>query len=110
MERLAVKAATTVAAKGRSKRLISTEDVDRELDVVDPETMATALQKWNRPIPLAWNHSTKAEDSVGHIDPESVQVVGGEVMAMARSTMTSGSPARHGGHSGPAGRVQLSLP
>ncbi len=86
---LSVKAVTTVTDQGTFEAVISTEDVDRELDVVDPEAMATALQKWNRPIPLAWNHSTKAEDILGHIDPESVQVVCGEVVASGQVDLDS---------------------
>ena len=43
--------------------------------------MVTALRKWNRPIPLAWHHSTAAADIFGHIDPATVRNVNGEVVA-----------------------------
>jgi HK97 family phage prohead protease len=66
---------------GEFQGVISTEAIDREKDVVSAAGMVTALRKWNRPVPLAWNHSTKAEDIFGTIDPNTVKAVYGEVVA-----------------------------
>jgi hypothetical protein len=63
--------------------VISTATVDREKDIVDPDGMVAALQKWTavgKKIPLAWNHSSAAEDQIGHIDPASAKNVNGEVV------------------------------
>jgi HK97 family phage prohead protease len=82
VQRLAVKAITsTVTDEGVFEAVISTESVDREKDVVAPVAMVRALRKWNRPIPLAWNHSAKAEDIFGHVDPSTVREIAGEVVA-----------------------------
>jgi HK97 family phage prohead protease len=82
VQHLAVKAITsTVTEEGVFEAVISTESVDRERDVVAPAGMVRALRKWNRPIPLAWNHSTKAEDIFGHVDPSTVREIAGEVVA-----------------------------
>ena len=85
MEHLLLKVAATAATdQGEFEAVISTAGVDREKDVVSPHGMARALQKWTttgKKIPLAWNHSTKAEDQIGHINPASARVVGGEVVA-----------------------------
>jgi uncharacterized protein len=81
VQRLAVKAITsTVTDEGVFEAVISTGSVDRERDVVAPVAMVRALRKWNRPIPLAWNHSTKAEDIFGHVDPSTVREIAGEVV------------------------------
>jgi HK97 family phage prohead protease len=82
---ITLKAATAVSTdEGVFEAVISTATVDREKDIVDTEAMVKALRKWNevgKLIPLAWNHSTKAEDIVGDIKPESVKSVGDEVVA-----------------------------
>jgi HK97 family phage prohead protease len=75
-----MKAVATVTDQGTFTAVISTESIDREKDVVSAEAMVTALQKWNRPIPLAWNHSTEAEDIIGHIDPQSAHEADREVV------------------------------
>jgi hypothetical protein len=70
-----VKAATTVTGdEGVFEAVISTESIDREKDIVIPEAMVKALHGWERPIPLAWNHSTKAEDIIGSLDGPSARV------------------------------------
>lgn len=82
MKHLTLKAAVTTATdQGLFEAVISTETVDREKDVVQAQAMVSALTKWNRPIPLAWNHSTSAADIIGHIDPASVKAENGEVVA-----------------------------
>jgi HK97 family phage prohead protease len=81
VEHLTLKAVTTTTDQGTFQAVISTEAVDREKDIVSATGMVNALRKWNRPIPLAWNHSTSAEDIFGHIDPQTVQAVNGEVIA-----------------------------
>jgi HK97 family phage prohead protease len=58
--------------------------VDREGDVVVASAMVKALRAWmstGKLVPLAWNHSTAAEDQVGHIDPATVVEVNAEVVA-----------------------------
>lgn len=80
-EEILLKAVVTTTDQGLFEAVISTEAVDREKDVVAADAMVKALSKWNRPIPLAWNHSTNAEDIFGTIDPASVKNVNGEVVA-----------------------------
>lgn len=82
MEALTLKAvAASTTDQGIFEAVISTQSVDREKDIVSADGMVAALRKWNRPIPLAWNHSTSAEDQIGYIDPQSVRAVDGEVVA-----------------------------
>lgn len=81
MEHLLLKAATTAADQGTFEAVISTVNVDREGDVVEPSAMVNALAKWARlgkRVPLAWNHT---EEVIGHIDPMSVRVEDDEVIA-----------------------------
>jgi HK97 family phage prohead protease len=82
VEHVLLKAVTTVNTdQGAFEAVISTESIDREKDIVSAAGMVTALRKWNRPIPLAWNHQTDAAAIFGHIDPATVQEVNGEVVA-----------------------------
>jgi HK97 family phage prohead protease len=83
MEHLTFKAVTTTTEQGEFEAVISTATVDRERDIVDPAGMVRALHKWTRTgklIPLAWHHSTAAEDQIGHVDPASAREVDGEVV------------------------------
>ena len=81
---ITLKAVTTVATdKGTFTAVISTESVDREKDIVDADAMVKALRAWTdvgKLIPLAWAHSTAAEDQIGHMKPESAKAVNGEVV------------------------------
>jgi len=87
---LTLKAVTTVSTdQGVFEAVISTEAVDREKDIVSAAGMVAALRKWNRPIPLAWNHRTDAADIFGHIDPQSVREVAGEVVAEGQVDLDS---------------------
>ena len=82
MQRMMLKAAVdTVTDQGLFSAVISTETIDREKDIVSADAMVSALGAWPRPIPLAWEHSTKAEDIFGHIEPMTVRNVDGEVVA-----------------------------
>src|SRR4051812_36209997 len=85
MQHMTLKAAVATATdQGLFDAVISTAAVDRERDVVAPAAMVDALRAWiptGKVIPLAWNHSSKAEDIIGHIDPESVREVDAEVVA-----------------------------
>ena len=91
MEHLLLKA--TVAAvdtdQGTFEAVISTSNADREKDVVSPAAMVAALHKWNRPLPLAWNHSTAAEDIFGTVDPRSAYEVDGEVIVKGQVDLSS---------------------
>jgi HK97 family phage prohead protease len=89
MEHATFKAVATTTDQGTFTAVISAEAVDREKDIVSAQGMVAALQKWNRPVPLAWNHSTEAEDIFGHIDPSSVHVEGGEVVASGEVDLES---------------------
>lgn len=81
MEHLTLKAvAAATTDEGLFQAVISTEAVDREKDIVSADAMVKALRKWNRAVPLAWNHSTVAEDIFGHIHPQTAQNVNGEVV------------------------------
>ena len=51
--------------------------------------MVDALQKWPRPIPLAWHHQTDAASIFGAIDPASVHEVNGEVVAKGHVDLES---------------------
>lgn len=88
-EHITLKAVVTTTDQGVFKAVISTESVDREKDVVSADAMVAALRKWNRPIPLAWNHGTKAEDIFGAVDPQSVENVKGEVVAQGQVDLES---------------------
>jgi hypothetical protein len=84
MEHLLLKATTTATDEGVFEAVISSAAIDREKDIVDPHGMVRALAKWagtGKNIPLAWNHSTRAADQIGHIDPSSARVAGDEVIA-----------------------------
>jgi HK97 family phage prohead protease len=81
MDRLLLKATVTTTDQGTFSAVISTAATDRENDVVIPAAMVDALQAWNRPVPLDWNHSSDPEDIVGHITPAAVKAVGDEVVA-----------------------------
>jgi HK97 family phage prohead protease len=85
VEHLTLKALTTVSTdEGTFEAVISTESVDREKDIVDAGAMVKALRAWigvGKLIPLAWEHSTAAEDIIGHIKPDTVKAVNGEVIA-----------------------------
>lgn len=82
---ITLKAVTTVGAdEGVFEAVISTESVDREKDIVAVNAMVKALTKWGdigKLIPLAWMHSSAAEDQIGHVKPDSVKAVAGEVVA-----------------------------
>jgi HK97 family phage prohead protease len=81
MDRLLLKATVTTTDEGTFSAVISTAAADRENDVVIPSAMVDALQAWNRPVALDWNHSSDPEDIVGHITPAAVKAVGDEVVA-----------------------------
>ena len=51
--------------------------------------MVTALKKWNRPVPLAWNHSTAAEDIIGSVEPMTAAVKDGEVVVQGQVDLDS---------------------
>lgn len=89
MEHILLKAVATTTDQGIFEAVISTESVDREKDIVSATGMVDALHKWNRPIPLAWNHSTKAEDIFGHLDPQSAKEVSSEVVATGQVDLES---------------------
>jgi HK97 family phage prohead protease len=84
MEHLTLKAATAVQTdEGTFSAVISTVAVDRHKDIVDPDGLVRALHKWvsvGKNIPLAWHHSTRPEDIIGHIDPSSARNDGGKVV------------------------------
>ena len=65
----ALKAVTTVGTEaGVFTAVISTGAVDRQKDIVDPDRMVKALQKWvevGKKIPLDWNHGEGAKDQIG---------------------------------------------
>jgi hypothetical protein len=81
-----LKATTTVGVeRGTFTAVISTGNVDRQKDIVDPDAMVKALQKWvqvGKKIPLDWNHGEGATDQIGHVDPASVKNVDGEVVVV----------------------------
>ena len=90
MERMIMKAATTIATdQGVFEAVISTESIDREQDIVSADAMVAALHKWNRPIPLSWNHGLKAADIFGHVDPQSARNTGGEVTVHGQVDLAS---------------------
>ncbi len=84
MEHLLLKAAVSAATdQGVFEAVVSTATIDRERDIVDPDGMVSALQKWTQTgknIPLAWNHSGEADKQIGYIDPASAKNVNGEVV------------------------------
>ena len=90
MEHLTLKAATTqVTDQGVFEAVISTETADREQDVVSADAMVTALKKWNRPVPLAWNHSSAAEDIIGSVEPMTAAAKDGEVVVQGQVDLES---------------------
>lgn len=89
MEHLLLKATTTVTDQGVFEAVISTVNIDREKDIVEPDGMVKALRGWNRPIPLAWHHSVKAEDIFGSVDGQSAHVINGEVAVTGQVDLDS---------------------
>jgi HK97 family phage prohead protease len=93
MEHLLLKATvttrTTSTDQGTFEAVISTQNADRERDIVSAPAMVTALQKWNRPIPLSWNHSTAAQDIFGSVDPQSAVEKDGEVLVKGQVDLES---------------------
>jgi HK97 family phage prohead protease len=80
MEHLLLKAATTATDEGVFEAVISTPTLDRDKDIVEPQAMVNALQKWatiGKLVPLAWAHT---EEIVGSVNPSSVRVENGEVI------------------------------
>ena len=87
MERMIMKAATTATTdQGVFEAVISTETIDRENDIVSADAMVAALHKWNRPIPLSWNHGLKAKDIFGHVDAQSARTPAGRSPSPGTST------------------------
>jgi hypothetical protein len=85
MQRMMLKTAVdAITDQGLFTAVISTEAIDREKDIVSADAIVSALGAWPRPIPLAWEHSTKAEDIFGHIEPMTVRNVDGEVVAQGQ--------------------------
>jgi len=85
-----LKAAThAVTDEGVFEAVISTASIDRELDIVEPAALVAALKKWNRPIPLAWNHSTEAEDIIGSIEPMTAREQNREVVVQGTVDLES---------------------
>lgn len=90
MEHLLLKATVAVDTdQGVFEAVISTQSVDRERDIVSPDGMVSALRKWNRPVPLAWNHSTDAKDIFGAIDAQTARVQDGEVIVKGQVDLES---------------------
>lgn len=89
MEHITLKAIATTTDLGTFEAVISTEAIDREKDIVSAPAMVAALTKWNRPIPLAWNHSTNAADIFGTVNPHTVKAVNGEVVASGQVDLDS---------------------
>jgi HK97 family phage prohead protease len=81
VEHITVKAVVVDTDEGTFSAVISSAAVDRERDIVMADAMVKALHGWERPIPLAWNHSTKAEDIIGALRGASARVEDGEVIA-----------------------------
>lgn len=78
----------TTTDRGLFRALVSTGAPDREGDVVMPGAFAETIKRWRasgKMLPLAWDHSTKAEDLIGIIDPRQMEetgdglIVGGKV-------------------------------
>lgn len=79
---LKIKATATATEQGVFTAVISSSSVDLEGDVVNPQAMVAAFEKWasvDRKIPLTWNHSGAPEDIIGNVDPSTARVVGNEV-------------------------------
>src|SRR6185295_14730320 len=89
-EHLMLKAATSVVTdEGVFTAVISTAAIDREKDIVEPAALVKALKKWNRPIPLQWNHSTAPEDLIGTIEPMTAREQGSEVIVQGTVDLQS---------------------
>lgn len=80
MQHMTLKAVATATDQGTFTAIISTENHDREGDVVSAPALVKALKAWSRPIPLTWNHSTDPGDVFGAIDPQSARVDGNAVV------------------------------
>ena len=90
MDQINFKATATVQTdQGVFEAVISTEAVDRENDIVHPDAMVAAIKAWKRPIPLAWQHSTKPEDIFGSIEPMTARTEGGEVIVQGQVDLES---------------------
>ena len=93
IEHLTFKAVTTTTTdQGVFEAVISTENVDREKDIVMAAAMVDAIRAWTttgKRLPLHWNHSSEPEDIVGHVDPATAHAVDGEVVASGWGTPTA---------------------
>jgi HK97 family phage prohead protease len=89
MEYLLLKAAVTTTDQGVFEAVISTGNIDRENDIVEPAGLVKALRQWNRPIPLTWHHSTRAEDIFGSVDGQSAKALDGEVAVTGQVDLES---------------------
>lgn len=80
MKHMTLKAVATTRDLGEFSAVISTEQPDREGDVVSADALVSALKSWNRPIPLTWHHGVDAVDVFGAIDPASARAKDAEVI------------------------------
>ena len=77
MQRMSLKASTTVQELGAFVALVATYEKDRSGDLVQPGAFGPTIARWKasgRPIPLHWNHrSSDPADIVGTVDPASMR-------------------------------------
>ena len=104
-------AAVTVTDQGVFEAVISTATIDREKDIVEPAGMVKALSKWNRPIPLAWNHTSRLRTSSGPLTVSRPRLwTANEVEVGGQVDLESGRSAGVAVDEVRAGRVLVRLP
>jgi len=76
MQRLTLKAASTVTDLGRFSTIAATWSVDRGGDQIRRGAFAKTVARWQhsgKKIPVHWNHSGEAADVIGWVDPSSMR-------------------------------------
>jgi hypothetical protein len=72
MEHLTIKAASTVLDQGSFSAIAAAWSVDRDGDQIVRGAFTETTEQWQlsgKMIPLHWNHSGKASDVIGWVDP-----------------------------------------
>jgi Escherichia/Staphylococcus phage prohead protease len=76
VQRLAVKAASTITEQGEFTAIAATYSLDRQNERIEPGAFAQTIAAWQDrggQIPLHWNHSASPEHIIGTVDPASMR-------------------------------------
>ena len=74
MQHITIKAAATATDRGHFTAIAATWGVDRDGDQIRRGAFAATIKNWResgKRLPVHWNHSGKAADVIGWVDPGS---------------------------------------